>query len=384
MRARQAPGQPGVGATGDGTVTESLWRGLVVLRFILLAQALVINLARSADLERPLLGWSVLAGMAAWTLLISWVYDAPERRRWPALAADLAVAAAALLSSKFILSEEMLREHAFSVPSYWIAAPVLAWAIHAGWPGGVLAAAAIVPADFWSRYKVTATTLGNSFLLLLAAFVIGYCSTLMREAAAERARATELAARTAERERLARAVHDSVLQVLAYVERRGAAIGGEAAELGRAAGEQGERLRSLIRGGPGPIEASGGRLDLVRCLADFGATDVTVALPAEPVLVPSPVAQELIAAVREVLDNTREHAPGAHSYILLEQTDDDVTISVRDDGPGIPAGRLEEAAAAGRMGVSHSIIGRMEELGGSAKLRTAPGEGTEWELTIPR
>jgi hypothetical protein len=49
-------------------------------------------------------------------------------------------------------------------------------------------------------------------------------------------------------------------------------------------------------------------------------------------------------------------------------------------GPGIEAGRLAEAAAAGRLGVSHSIRGRLRDLGGSATITSAPGEGTEVSL----
>jgi signal transduction histidine kinase len=61
-----------------------------------------------------------------------------------------------------------------------------------------------------------------------------------------------------------------------------------------------------------------------------------------------------------------------------------VVISVRDDGPGIPDGRLSEAEGEGRLGVSESIRGRMRDLGGTALLTTAPGQGTEWELTVPK
>jgi signal transduction histidine kinase len=61
-----------------------------------------------------------------------------------------------------------------------------------------------------------------------------------------------------------------------------------------------------------------------------------------------------------------------------------VTVTIRDDGPGIPSGRLAEAAAAGRLGVSHSIRGRLRDLGGSAVISSVPGEGTEVELRLPR
>ena len=70
--------------------------------------------------------------------------------------------------------------------------------------------------------------------------------------------------------------------------------------------------------------------------------------------------------------------------MLVEDEPGLVTVTVRDDGPGIPDGRLAEAAAAGRLGVSHSICGRLRDLGGSATIRSVPGEGTEVELRLPR
>jgi signal transduction histidine kinase len=360
-----------------------LWKGLAVLRFVLLAYALAINLGRWQRFDDPLVGWFVLTVIAVWTLVVTWAYDAPRRRRWPLLAADLSVAVGALLVTPYVLSEEMLARHDFTLPTYWVTAPVLAWAIHRGLVGGVLAGLVIVPVDLGTRAVITATSVSNMFLLLLAAAVVGYTSLHVRAAAAERARATELAARTAERERLARAVHDGVLQVLAYVQRRGMEIGGETAELARAAGEQEELLRNLIRGRSPVDDSAEGQVDLARRLASLGTANVVVATPAEPVPVPASLAEELVAAVRAGLDNVKRHAPGAKAYVLLEHDEDRIVVSLRDDGPGIPPGRLEEAEAAGRMGVSRSIVGRLADLGGSATLTTAPGKGTEWELVVP-
>ena len=73
---------------------------------------------------------------------------------------------------------------------------------------------------------------------------------LAAEVEAERQHAAAVEAASRERERLARGIHDSVLQVLALVQRRGAEAGGEAAELGRLAGEQEAALRSLVGGAP--------------------------------------------------------------------------------------------------------------------------------------
>jgi signal transduction histidine kinase len=76
--------------------------------------------------------------------------------------------------------------------------------------------------------------------------------------------------------------------------------------------------------------------------------------------------------------------PNAHAFVLLEDLGDVVTVSVRDDGVGIAAGRLEEAVGQGHVGISKSIVGRLVSLGGSAHLHTDIGEGTEWELSVPR
>jgi signal transduction histidine kinase len=45
---------------------------------------------------------------------------------------------------------------------------------------------------------------------------------------------------------------------------------------------------------------------------------------------------------------------------------------------------LGAAEEAGRLGLAQSVIGRMHDLGGSAEVTSAPGQGTEVELTVPR
>ncbi|PSK58273.1 hypothetical protein B0E53_06965 [Micromonospora sp. MH33] len=108
-----------------------------------------------------------------------------------------------------------------------------------------------------------------------------------------------------------------------------------------------------------------------------------VAAPATPVPLPGPVAGELAAAVGAALDNVTRHA-GGRAWVLIEDEGETVTVSVRDEGPGIPDGRLAEAAAQGRLGVAQSIRGRVADLGGEVRIVSAPGTGTEIELTVPR
>ena len=107
-------------------------------------------------------------------------------------------------------------------------------------------------------------------------------------------------------------------------------------------------------------------------------------MTAGAVELPAEVASELVAVVAACLDNVAQHVgPDARAWVLLEGFADRVEISVRDEGPGIPVGRLEQAVADGRLGVSQSIQGRIADLGGTARLSTG-ADGTEWELVVSK
>src|SRR5699024_5135005 len=94
---------------------------------------------------------------------------------------------------------------------------------------------------------------------------------------------------------------------------------------------------------------------------------------------------DLFSAVREALHNVDKHAgEHAQAWVLLEELPQEVVVCVRDDGPGIPEGRLQQAAAEGRMGVAQSIRARVHEMGGELNLDTGADEGTEWEMRLPR
>ena len=131
-------------------------------------------------------------------------------------------------------------------------------------------------------------------------------------------------------------------------------------------------------------------LDLSALLGRLAGPRVTLSGPGEPVTLPGPVAREVVAAVGAALDNVRAHGgpgadgQGARAWILVEDEADEVIVTVRDDGPGIPEGRLEEARRAGRLGVAHSIQGRLRDVGGSVDVVSIPGQGTEVEMRVPR
>ena len=364
-------------------VETTMFRALAVLRAVVLVFAIVVNLAKWDDLARPALAAVALAVMVGWTGFAAWAYDEPRRRRAPLLVADLLVAVGLVLATVVVQSDGQLDADMSTLPSFWVMAVVLAWGIHWHLLGGLIASTVISLADIVIRTEVTQTNVGNIFLLMIGGPVIGYTTGLLKQMAAARDRAERSAAAAAERARLGRVVHDGVLQVLSLVQRRGLELGGEAADLGRLAGEQEVALRSLVQQGESSSFGMSG--DLSRSLSLLQSRTVTVSVPGSRVIFPAAVVEEVTAVVRACLANVAQHVgPDAHAWVLLEDLGSSVVVTVRDEGPGIPAGRLDEARAEGRLGVSESVCGRVADLGGTANLVTAPGQGTEWELTFPR
>jgi signal transduction histidine kinase len=263
---------------------------------------------------------------------------------------------------------------------------LLAWAVRWGWRGGLVAAVALGGTDLLIRDSIDQGNWANVFLIMIGGPIVGYLVESLQLMAAERDRAEHEAAASAERARLARVVHDGVLQVLALVQRRGAELGGPAAELGRLAGEQEQALRTLIRTQDRVVaDDRTGTEDLASALGAFAPRPgVEVALPGGPVDLPARVVAELVAVVGACLDNVTRHVgEGAPAWVLLQDLGDRVEVSVRDEGDGIPEGRLEAARDDGRLGVSESIEGRIRDLGGTTTLSTG-AFGTEWEFVVPK
>ncbi|MBW0010311.1 MAG: ATP-binding protein, partial [Pseudonocardiales bacterium] len=222
----------------------------------------------------------------------------------------------------------------------------------------------------------------DTILLVGTGFVLGLAATAARRASEQLRRSARTEAATAERERLARSVHDSVVQVLARVRARGGALDGEAGELARLAGEQEVALRCLFAATP---PGATGERDLAGALQLLAGPRVEVSVPAAAVPLPAADVAELVALVREALANTARHGgPEARSWILVEDLGGEVALTIRDDGPGVDAVLLAGAESAGRMGVSRSIRGRVADLGGTLALGTGPGQGTEWEVRLAR
>ncbi|MFI6105119.1 MacS family sensor histidine kinase [Streptomyces sp. NPDC051310] len=385
------------------SVEQPLWRALTAYRVLTMLYAVGLFVLTRDMFERPWVAVAFLAVMSVWTLAtLPKVAGAAGCTR-PFLVADLTLALTGILLTPLADVDAQTFDGS-TLPTIWTAGSVLAYAIKGGWRWAAFASSLVAVANIIERGDPSRDTLHNVLLVWVASIAIGYVVEVARASERTLARALEIEAATRERERLARDIHDSVLQVLAMVQRRGTALGGEAAELGRMAGEQEVALRTLVAGGltrtsrvsedesQGAVvreveepDEDGAPTDLRTLLAPFAGSRVTFSEPGAPVLVPPAAARELAAAVGAALDNVRRHVgEDAPAWILVEDWPDEVIVTVRDDGPGIPEGRLAQAEGEGRMGVALSIRGRLRELGGTADVVSVPGQGTEVELKVPR
>ncbi|MEU6670484.1 DUF5931 domain-containing protein [Streptomyces sp. NPDC046727] len=385
------------------SVELPLWRALAGYRVLTMLYAIGLCATAYDRFARPWVAVAYYAVLAVWTLatLPKVSGEAACTKRF--LAVDLAVALVGILLTPVADSHQRIADGGPTLPSIWTAGAVLAFAIKGGWRWAAIASTAVAAVNLVERGHPARDTVHNVILVWVASIAIGYVVEVARASERTLARALEIEAATRERERLARDIHDGVLQVLAMVKRRGAALGGEAAELGRLAGEQEVALRTLVSGGLVPVSrvsedlAAGavvravdepddeGPVDLRSLLAPYARARVSLAEPGAPVLLPPAAAREVAAAVGAALDNVRRHAgEGAQAWILVEDEPDEIVVTVRDDGPGIPDGRLAQAEGEGRLGVALSIRGRLRDLGGSAEVVSVPGQGTEVELKVPK
>lgn len=381
FRARGEAHRDAVGATAP------LWRAAQVFRLATLAYAVGYQVTAVADYIRPTLSWVLVAMMAVWSGMaaVALSRDTVARRWW--VVADQCVVVGAMAATRLVADQQWYSTHQSLPTTLWATNAVVSAAILGGPLVGVLSGVVISAAGAVVRGEIDLDLARDATapVLISVGLAVGLAANTARRSREQLERAVRLTAATQERERLGREVHDGVLQVLAYVRRRGAEIGGPTMELARLAGEQEVALRELISEQAAPVPGDAAEVDLRPLLRADAGTSVSVSAPADPVTMPRARAEELAAVVRTALSNVALHAgPDAKAYVLVEDLGTEVVVSVRDDGVGIAPGRLAEAEAEGRMGVSRSIRGRVEALGGTATLDTAAGEGVEWEIRVGR
>ncbi|RNL83933.1 ATP-binding protein [Halostreptopolyspora alba] len=192
----------------------------------------------------------------------------------------------------------------------------------------------------------------------------------------ERGRERRERIRNQERAELAAHIHDSVLHTLTLIQRRC----DDPREVQRLARVQERALRSWLYQRPADADTT------VKPALERVAAEVEEShgVPIEVVCVgDGPIDDGIRAqlrASREAMVNASKYSGAENISVFGEVEPEEVLVFVRDRGEGFDI----DAVPDDRMGVRGSIRGRMERHGGEARIRTAPGEGTEVQLRMPR
>jgi signal transduction histidine kinase len=182
--------------------------------------------------------------------------------------------------------------------------------------------------------------------------------------------------RTQERADVAAHLHDSVLQTLALIQRNA----DDSHAVARLARAQERDLRAWLYAGESTDERTIGSAlrGVAARVEDEYAVSVDVVTVGDCELDES--LRPLVNAAGEALTNAAKHAGTGKVDVYAEVAGGAVDVFVRDRGRGFdPA-----AVPADRYGVRNSIIDRMQRHGGSAEVRSTPGEGTEVRLHLTR
>jgi signal transduction histidine kinase len=236
----------------------------------------------------------------------------------------------------------------------------------------VLMVAGVVVFVTGNRHGNATTLLAPGAVAAALILLLGpWAWRLARERDAERAARI----RTQERADFAARVHDSVLQTLALIQRNP----DDPRRVATLARRQERELRTWLYPDRDPAEQGmvadaietaaaeieelhGIRVDVVRT-GDAPLDDRT---------------RVLVLAAREAMTNAAKHSGADEISVFVDAAPGRVAVFVRDRGTGFDP----EKVAGDRRGISESIRGRMERVGGTAAIVSSPGKGTDVELEL--
>ncbi|MFD0354200.1 sensor histidine kinase [Streptomyces sp. NPDC127110] len=353
----------------EANALQALCRQVFAVRLVMIPLGAPLALGRTAPgAPTYLVAASVLLTfMLSYALFRDWERLGPLllRHRW-LLAADMAVGALLLVTATP------------SSPLGLVAlgTPLLAGLVY-GWRGSAVFAAA---------QTVLVAALGGGLVLSFLCVLSGAAGSSVRDflfrLSETRARLAAAEAVREERERLAREMHDSVSKTL-----HGLALAADAlartsdpasiraqaeqvASAARRAASESRALLTDLRAGPVPYPF----------LPALHALDAQVRVTGAVPALPPSVARHVVAVAAEAVENVRRHAGASETLLTVSATGTHLTVSVEDDGRGLPA----QLPSAGHFGV-RGMRERAAAIGAALSLGPRPSgrPGTRVRLSLP-
>lgn len=146
-----------------------------------------------------------------------------------------------------------------------------------------------------------------------------------------------------------------------------------------------EQLRCLSHELYPPLLDDLGLVPTLELLAERLSKKMQVQVSVETSLeerLPPLVETVLYRVVREALANVAKHAQASRVWVGLDRDGDTVVCTVRDDGSGFHAARVLDGTGPRGLGLL-GIRERLDAVGGTMKIQSAPGKGTLLEIKIP-
>jgi len=276
----------------------------------------------------------------------------------------------------------------------WLLLLVWAYPSYFHWAVAIvsLIAAQLTDSAIGIRRLTVTRAVGDVAVWIVSGVVYGWAFWIIRDTDLKRQRAEEKLAEEQRRRAAADArtdialdIHDSVIQAFRRVQQ--ACHDHEIVEL--AAAQETKFRRYLDR-------ISADRLDGLEVALREAAWevedrhDVVVEVVCVEDMGREQGVDALVAAAKEAMTNAARHSGQKRFSVFAEVGVDRVNVFVRDDGVGFGdtgGSRVDGADSRvhpGGLGIKRSIVDRMERAGGSARISSAPGRGTEVELILPR
>lgn len=194
----------------------------------------------------------------------------------------------------------------------------------------------------------------------------------------------------AQRRQGARLLHDTVLATLTLLAHSG--VGVSPAALRQQSADDARLLRLLRLGGlptpsrsgvytlePATSSMLGSTLESVK--QRFGRMGLDVDWHGSgQVLLPSDVLDSFLLALGECLENVRRHSGVTRADVTISDDDTTVRAMVTDAGRGFDI----SAVGTERLGFAESVVARLRDVGGTARLFSSPGSGTTVVLEVPK
>jgi signal transduction histidine kinase len=194
----------------------------------------------------------------------------------------------------------------------------------------------------------------------------------------------------AQRRQSARLLHDTVLATLTLLAHSGVGVAPSA--LQQQAADDARLLRQL-RLGSAPTPQSSGQYNLEMVEETvlgttlesvkqrFGRMGLEVSWHGTgQVLLPSNVLDAFLLSLAECRENVRRHSGVSEAHVTIVDDETTVRAMITDAGVGFTLDDVDSA----RLGLKESVVGRLREVGGHARLFSAPGSGTTVVLEVPR